>query len=88
MSTKIIGTMISRITLLPEQFHEKIRELLLSAEFRSYKTLTLQIDFLHDNGQLSFEYIAIIMNLNKSYVYRNSGQKIQKAMQFKNEKTV
>ena len=44
MSTRIIGTMISRFTLLPEQFHEKIRELLLSAQFRSYETVTQQID--------------------------------------------
>ena len=88
MSTKIIGTMISRITLLPEQFHEKIRELLLSAQFRSYETLTQQIDSLHEEGQLSFEYNAIIINLNKSYVYRNSGQKIQKTMQFKKEKAM
>ena len=52
MSTRIIGTMISRFTLLPEQFHEKIRELLLSAQFRSYETVTQQIDSLQEDGQL------------------------------------
>ena len=88
MSARVIGTMINRINLLPEQFHDRLRELLLSAKFRIYKTITCQIDCLHSDGGLSFEYIAILMNLSKSYVYRNSTQQIQKRIATEHEKAM
>ena len=75
---KVIGNICKQITYLPEGIQNSTRELILSAEFRSAKSLSDQIGVLSSKGNLTQQLIGVLLECSKSTVHRYHPNQIMK----------
>lgn len=65
-----VAVLLDRINELPCHLRDSVREMLMTAEFRSARSFVEQIDILHRDGILPYSILSLLYEMPCSSLYK------------------
>ena len=65
-----VAVLLGRVNDLPDHLRDSVREMLMTAEFRSARSFVEQIDILHKDGILPYSVLSLLYEIPCSSLYK------------------
>lgn len=65
-----VAVLLGRVNELPDHLRDSVREMLMTAEFRSATSFVEQIDILHKDGILPYSVLSLLYEMPRSSLYK------------------